>query len=301
MYEEFFGFKEKPFSLLPDPGFLYMSDKHRLALTNLEYGLANLAGFTVITGEIGSGKTTLIRKLLLRNDPNVTVGLVTNTQCSGAEELLRWIAFAFGLNYAGKSHVELYQVFMEFLVAEYGAGRRVVVVIDEAQQLGPQLLEQVRLLSNINAYKHQVVQFILVGQPNLRDHLSRPELHQFAQRIAVDYHLQALDPRETQAYIGHRLLLVGGDADLFAPEAVLLVWRHSRGIPRLINILCDTALVYAFSEQTRRIEAPIMKEVLRDKRTGLAPVQGAAPAAVRQRASDGPTPHSSIENLYGTK
>lgn len=300
MYEAFFGFREKPFSLLPDPDFLYLSKKHRLALTNLEYGLANRAGFTVITGEIGSGKTTLIRKLLQRHDPNITLGLVTNTQCSGAGELLRWIAFAFDLAYADKNQVELYDVLTTFLIDEYREGRRVVVIIDEAQQLGLQLLEQVRLLSNINAYKHQVIQFILVGQPNLRDHLGRPELHQFAQRIAVDYHIPALDAQEAFQYVVHRLRVAGGDSDLFTAEAVFLIWRHGRGIPRLINILCDTALVYAFSEQVRRIDAALVKEVLRDKRGGLAPVQarGSAPTIRHHDDSQAPT---SIENLYGSK
>ncbi len=275
MYESFYGFREKPFSLLPDPGFLFLTPKHRMALTMLEYGLASQAGFTVITGEIGAGKTTLIRKLLENTDPNITVGLVTNTQCKDFEDLLRWIVFAFGLDYGGKYHVGMYHAFTDLLIREYGEGKRVVVIIDEAQQLGLELLEQVRMLSNINADKHQVVQFILVGQPSLRELLRRPELDQFAQRIAVDYHLKALDPDETKDYIQHRLNVAGGDPDLFSEDGCRLIWRYSRGIPRIINVLCDTALVYGFSGQEHRISIKLVEEVLRDKQASLTPVQEA--------------------------
>jgi putative secretion ATPase (PEP-CTERM system associated) len=272
MYEAFFGFREKPFSLLPDPTFLFLTEKHRRALTLLEYGLTSQSGFTVVTGEIGSGKTTLVRKLLQDDDPNVTVGLINNTQCSSIDELLRWVAFAFNLNYSGTHQVELYDVFTDFLVQEYADGRRVVLIIDEAQQLGPELLEQVRMLSNVNADKHQVIQFILVGQPNLRTYLRRPELVQFAQRIVVDYHLQPLNEAESREYISHRLAVAGGSPEIFSPEAAALIWRHSRGVPRIINMLCDTALVYAFSEQQPRVEEALVREVLNDKSDSLAPV-----------------------------
>ncbi len=272
MYEAFFGLREKPFSLLPDPSFLLMTEKHQRALTLLQYGLTSHAGFTVITGEIGSGKTTLIRRLLQEEDPEVTVGLVNNTQCDSVDDLLRWIAFAFGLDYGGQYHVALYDAFTEFLIQEYAAGRRVVVVIDEAQQLSLELLEQVRMLSNINADKVQVVQFILVGQPSLRDQLRRPELHQFAQRIAVDYHLKGLSEDEVIQYVRHRLTHAGGLPELFSEEACRLIARQSRGIPRLINTLCDTALVYAFSGEKGRIDVPLVREVLRDKADSLAPI-----------------------------
>jgi len=272
MYESFFGFREKPFSLLPDPSFLFLTEKHQRALTLLQYGLTSHAGFTVITGEIGSGKTTLVRRLLQEEDPEITVGLVNNTQCESVDELLRWVAFAFGLDYGGQYHVALYDAFTEFLIQEYAAGRRVVVIIDEAQQLSLELLEQVRMLSNINADKVQVVQFILVGQPSLRDQLRRPELHQFAQRIAVDYHLQALSEDEVIQYIRHRLTHGGGQPDLFSEEACRMIARHSRGIPRLINTLCDTALVYAFSGAKGKVDKPLIREVLRDKADSLAPI-----------------------------
>ncbi len=272
MYEPFFGFTERPFTLLPDPDFLFLTTKHRKALTMLEYGITSQAGFTVITGDIGSGKTTLIRKLLQTEEPSTTVGLINNTQAQSVDELLRWVAFAFNLDYSGRYHVELYDVLAEFLIREYAESRKVVLIIDEAQHLGVELLEQVRMLSNINADKHQVIQIILVGQPDLRDLLRRPELHQFAQRIGVDYHIQALDRDEGAAYIRHRLQVAGGDPGLFTADACELIWRQSRGVPRLINVLCDTALVYAFSDQRHSIDLALAEDVVRDRHQGLAPI-----------------------------
>ena len=186
MYETFYGFHEKPFTLLPDPEFLFLSKKHRMALTMLEYGVVNQAGFSVITGEVGAGKTTLIRKLLHNLDHDITIGLVSNSQCETFEELLQWILFAYELEYTGKSKVELYQEFTSFLIQVYGKNRRAVLIIDEAQHLSANILEQLRMLSNVNADKHQVLQLILVGQPELRSILKRPELQQFAQRIAIE-------------------------------------------------------------------------------------------------------------------
>lgn len=273
MYESFFGLHEKPFSLLPDPDFLFLTKQHKLALTMLEYGMSSQAGFTVITGEIGAGKTTLIRKLLEKDDPSVTVGLLNNTMVADLRELLSWIAFSFGLEFEGKSHVELYNDFIHFLIEEYGEGRRCVMIIDEAQQLGIELLEQVRMLSNINSGKHLLIQFILVGQPELRDLLRVPELVQFAQRIAVDYHLKRLTEAETLEYINHRVTMAGGSPDLFEDASCRLIWTYSKGIPRLINVLSDTALVYGFSEQRPTIDLALMQEVIKDKESGLAPVQ----------------------------
>lgn len=286
MYENFFGLQEKPFSLLPDPDFLFYTKQHKLALTMLEYGMSSQAGFTVITGEIGAGKTTLIRKLLERDDPSVTVGLLNNTMVADLKELLSWIAFSFGLDFDGKTHVELYNDFIHFLIEEYGEGRRCVMIIDEAQQLGVELLEQVRMLSNINSGKHLLIQFILVGQPELRDILRRPELVQFAQRIAVDYHLKRLTEEETEEYIQHRVTMAGGSSDLFHKESCHLIWMYSKGIPRLINVLSDTALVYGFSEQRPQVDIELMKEVIKDKETGLAPVQEEISAAEIERDLD---------------
>ena len=267
MYEKFYGLQEKPFSLLPDPGFLYLSEKHRMALTMLQYGVMNQAGFTVITGEIGSGKTTLIRKLLEEIVDEVTVGLVSNTHRNFGE-LLQWVLLAFGLEYRDKKKVELYHTLAEFIIREYGQGRNTVLIIDEAQNLSPEALEELRMLSNINADKDQVLQLILVGQPGLREILRLPELYQFAQRIAVDYNLKPLSLEETWLYIRHRLSTAGGDPSLFDTKACAAAYYYTSGTPRLLNILCDTALVYGFAEQKRRIGADIICQVARDKTKG---------------------------------
>ncbi|BAU48075.1 general secretion pathway protein [Sulfurifustis variabilis] len=267
MYESYYGFREKPFSLLPDPAFLYMSDKHRMALTMLQYGLMNQAGFTVITGEIGSGKTTLIRRLLEEVDDWTTIGLVSNTHRNFGE-LLQWVLLAFGLEFREKKKVELYATLADFIVKEYSQDRRTVLIIDEAQNLSPEALEELRMLSNVNADKDQVLQLVLVGQPGLRDMLRRPELYQFAQRIAVDYNLRTLNLEETWGYVRHRLRVAGGDQNLFDTRACAAVYYYTRGTPRLINVLCDTALVYGFAEQKNRIDADIVCEVVREKTRG---------------------------------
>ena len=269
MYQSFYGFKEKPFSLLPDPAFLFLSHKHRMALAMLEYGMMNQAGFTVITGEVGAGKTTLIRRILsqIANEQELTIGLVSNTHHSFGE-LMQWVLLAFKLEYRGKQKVELYQCFAEFMAREYGQGRRTILIIDEAQNLNLEALEELRMLSNINADKDQILQLILVGQPDLREKLRRPELTQFAQRIAVDYHLGALELQETSEYIRHRLAMAGGDPNLFEAAACVAVHYYTRGTPRLINVLCDTALVCGFAEQRTRIEADLIHDVVRDKSLG---------------------------------
>ena len=274
MYESFYGFKEKPFSLLPDPAFLYMSEKHRRALAMLRYGIMNEAGFTVITGEIGSGKTTLIRLLLneINSDYTTTVGIVSNTHRTFGE-LLEWVLLAFKLEYRGKKKVELYQTLAEFIAKEYSQGRRTVLIIDEAQNLDAEALEELRMLSNINADKNQLLQLILSGQPALQEILRLPELHQFAQRIAVAFNLKTLNLEETWQYIRHRIQTAGGDPNLFDTKACAAVYFYTRGTPRLINVLCDTALVYAFGEQKQRVDADLVCEVVQEKvREGILPV-----------------------------
>ncbi len=273
MYESYYGFREKPFSLLPDPAFLFLSEKHRKALTMLQYGLMNQAGFTVITGEIGSGKTTLIRQMLGEIENNITVGLVSNTHRTFGE-LLQWVLLAFNLEYREKRKVELYQTLANFIVKEYSQDRRTVLIIDEAQNLNVEALEELRMLSNINADKNQVLQLILVGQPMLRETLRLPELHQFAQRIAVDYNLRSLSLEETWQYIRHRIRAARGDANLFDTKACAAVYYYTGGTPRLINVLCDTALVCGFAEQKHRVDANVICDVIREKiEGGIFPVQ----------------------------
>lgn len=284
MYKTFYHLSEKPFTLLPDPGFLYMSDKHRMAFTMLEYGLMNQAGFTVISGDIGAGKTTLIRHLLDNMDREHTVGLISNTHRSFGE-LLEWILLAFNLEHTGMNKVEMYRRFVDFIIDEYAHNRSTVLIIDEAQNMAAETLEELRMLSNINADKDQSLQVILVGQRELRDTLQRPDLVQFAQRISVDYHLQPLSGKETAAYIRHRLKVAGGSPDIFTEAACQAVYLYSNGVPRLINLLCDTVLVYGYAEQQPRIYANLVTDVAREKQQGgIFPTFEHAEEAVPQEA-----------------
>jgi general secretion pathway protein A len=267
MYEAFYQFREKPFTLLPDPGFLYLSNRHRMALTMLEYGLMNQAGFTVISGDIGAGKTTLIRHLLNNMDQEHTVGLISNTHRSFGE-LLQWVLLAFNLEHRDMDKVEMYRRFVDFIIEEYAHNRRTVLIIDEAQNMEAETLEELRMLSNINADKDQTLQVILVGQRELRETLRRPDLVQFAQRISVDYHLEALSETDTAGYIRHRLEVAGGNPDIFTPAACKAVYHFTGGVPRLINLLCDTALVYGYAEQRQRIDARLIADVAHEKQQG---------------------------------
>ena len=267
MYESFYNLREKPFTLLPDPGFLYLSDKHRMVASLFEYSLANQAGFTVISGEIGAGKTTLIRHMLNQMERDHTVGLISTTHRTFGE-LLQWILLAFNLEHANMGKVEMYQRFIDFIIDEYAHNRRVILIVDEAQNMTAEVLEELRMLSNINADKDQALQVILVGQRELRETLQRPELAQFAQRISVDFHLQPLSEDETVAYIRHRLQVAGGDPDIFDEAASRAIYRYSNGVPRLINVLCDTALVYGYAEQSARIDARLVTAVAYEKQQG---------------------------------
>jgi type II secretory pathway predicted ATPase ExeA len=265
MYEAFYGLREKPFSIQPDPEFLYFSKRHALAFTMLQYGIQNRAGFSVICGEIGCGKTTLIRHLLNTLGEELTVGLVYNTHQDIAD-LLEWIMLAFGQPYEGMSSVARYDAFQRFLINEYAAGRRSVLIVDEAQNLSAGALESLRMLSNINADKDQLLQVILVGQPQLRDLLKRPELQQFAQRVAVDFFIPPLAAQEVARYIQHRLHVAGRNEPLFTEAAIGLITKATRGVPRAINILCDMALVYGFGSDAETIDAMLVGEVLADRR-----------------------------------
>ncbi len=276
MYESFYGFREKPFSLLPDPGFLFPSKKHHMALTMLQYGLMNQAGITVITGEVGSGKTTLIRKLLSEIGKDISVGLISNTHAAFGD-LLQWVSMAFNLEFKGKDKVALYDTFVNYVINEYANSKRTVLIIDEAQNLSPSVLEELRMLSNINADKDQILQLILVGQPELRETLQRQDLRQFAQRVSADYHLAPLLLDEAVGYIHHRLKVAGGDENLFELDACKIIWKYSGGIPRLINTLCDTALVYAYADQLSSVSKKLASEVIIEKQKGgLFPIYGSS-------------------------
>jgi general secretion pathway protein A len=266
MYEAFYGLRGKPFSILPDPDMIYWGRMHSMAFTMLEFGVMNNAGFTVITGEIGSGKTTLVRYLLKKLPSTITTGLISNSP-HGRHELLQWIMMSLGRSFEG-DYPTLFNRLQDFLHGQYAAGRRTMLIIDEAQNLEPEALEHLRMISNINADHHQILQLILVGQPQLRKLLLAPELQQFAQRISSDFHLRALGEQDVIKYIAFRLQAVGGPPPpraLFSLEACSRIAAASGGIPRMINILCDTALVYGFARAEKAITARLVDEVIADK------------------------------------
>ena len=263
MYEAFYQLREKPFSILPDPDLIYWGRMHSLAFTMLEFGVMNNAGFSVITGEIGSGKTTLVRHLLKKISPNITTGLISNSP-QGRQELLQWILMSFEQPFDG-DYPNLFKRLEEYLYGQFSAGRRTILIIDEAQNLEAEALEHLRMLSNINSDKYQILQIILVGQPQLRDLLLAPQLRQFAQRISSDFHLRPLSIEDVANYIAFRLRAVGATRPLFTPEACDTIGAASGGIPRMINILCDTALVYGFAAGKQTIGVELVREVIADK------------------------------------
>ncbi len=264
LYAEFFGLKERPFTLLPDPAFLYWSDQHRRAYSILEFGIMSCAPVTLITGEIGSGKTTLLRQLLSEMDREITVGLISNAQ-GGRGELLQWVLSALGITTEpGLDYVGMFHKLQDFLVKEYAAGRRVVVIIDEAQNLSIEGLEEIRMLTNINANKDELIQLVLVGQPELRDMVRRPEMRQLAQRIAATFHLMPMDAATVAAYVKHRLVTAGGTGNEFTADAMTLVHDLTGGIPRLVNQLCDFSMLYAWSGEQHEVSREVVQGVLAD-------------------------------------
>ena len=264
LYMEFFGFSERPFTLLPDPDFLFWSRAHRRAFSVLEYGVMTRAPITVVTGEVGAGKTTLIQKLIQSLDEDVTLGLISNAQ-GNRGELLQWTLNALAIETDfSDAYVSMFQQLQDFVIEEYAEGRRVIIIIDEAQNLSVEGLEELRMLTNINSNKDELLQLILVGQPELRQMIVRPDLRQFAQRVTATYHIPALDRAAVGGYIQHRLAHVGGTGAEFSPSAIDLIHEHTRGIPRLINKLCDFSMVYAATEERRLIDEAIVEEVLED-------------------------------------
>ena len=260
MYSEYYGLREKPFSLLPDPDFLFLSRKHAAALNLLELAVVNQSGFCTISGEIGTGKTTLLRELLNRLDSRIHVALISSTHFTFVE-LLRCILAAFDLEAGPSDVVSLHHQFTEFVVDQHASGHQTLLIIDEAQNLSLSTLEELRMLCNVNAGKDLLLQIILVGQRELREKIQRPELEQLAQRISLDYHLEPLDEEETAAYITHRVTTAGGSAGLFDDEAARLIYRYSEGIPRLINRICDMSLVYGLAENLPVINANVIEAV----------------------------------------
>ncbi|NJD92333.1 MAG: DUF2075 domain-containing protein [Geobacter sp.] len=265
MYCKYFGFREKPFNITPNPRFLYLSKNHKEAFAHLLYGISNHSGFIELTGEVGTGKTTVLRTLLGQLDEaSHRTALILNP-CLSALELLRNINREFGIPYENLENGALLEELNHFLLAENRAGHTVVLVIDEAQNLAPQVLEQIRLISNLETESDKLIQILLSGQPELKQLLARAELRQLSQRITVRYHLDALDYEDTTEYIKHRLHVAGGGAWIdFSTPALKLIYKYSGGSPRLINIACDRALLTAYAEESKVISGSIAKTAINE-------------------------------------
>jgi len=258
MYETFFGLNEAPFNVTPDPRFVYLSKHHQAALSAMCYGVERRSGFIQITGEIGAGKTTLSRMFLQQLGENVHSSLVFNPKLSEME-LLQGIVEDFGLQPKAKKRKEYFDCLNRFLLEESARGFNAVVIIDEAQLLPPRALEQIRLLSNLETATQKLLQIILMGQPELKDLLKRPDLRQLRQRITVRCHLPELSSEEVGLYIAHRLSIAGAHDNFFNAEAMQRIYELSSGIPRVINILADRALLAAYSKNTYVVD-PVLVE-----------------------------------------
>jgi general secretion pathway protein A len=287
MYTRFFGLSEKPFAITPDPRYLYLSERHAEALAHLLYGINESGGFIQLTGEVGTGKTTVVRTLLSRMPHHADVAVILNPRVSAAEFLLT-ICEELGLaiNEAERGSVkQMVDALNQRLLAAHAEGRRVIVIVDEAQNLSADVLEQVRLLTNLETPTQKLLQIILIGQPELRVMLARAELRQLAQRITGRYHLDPLSREETTAYVRHRLRVAGATTDLFTPGALREVYRVTDGIPRVINVVCDRALLGAYSEDLHQVPTALVRragaEVFgHEFRSPLQPWLAAALAAV---------------------
>ena len=268
MYEEHFGLREKPFSLIPDADSVYFSEGHLSAFTMLEYGLLESVGITLITGAVGAGKTTLIRHLLRRiDDSSLNIGLVNTTHTSYGS-LLRWIVDAFGVETDGGDEGQMLQALRCSLEESHEKGRRSVVIVDEAQNIVDDDLESLRLLTNLNSDKRQLLQIVLVGQPELLASFYNPTMSQLAQRVSAEYHLEPLSLSDTIRYVRHRMTAVGGGKDVFDANALIAVYFYSGGIPRVINTLCDTGLVYAYAMSAKTVSIELIMGVVKNKQIG---------------------------------
>jgi type II secretory pathway predicted ATPase ExeA len=263
-YMDFFGFTERPFTLVPDPDFLFWSAQHRRAYSVLEFGILSRAPITLVTGGVGCGKTTLLRELLRQFENKVTVGLISNAQ-GGRGELIQWVLNSLGVPFDPvQGYVQLFQKLQDFLIEEYASGNRVVLIFDEAQNLSPESLEELRMLTNINSGKDEVIQLVLVGQPELREMILNPSLRQLAQRIAASFHLLPLDAKAVAELINYRLRAAGGTGDEITPNAAVKIHKVTHGVPRLVNQLCDMALLYAWSMDHHRVDEQVIQSVMDD-------------------------------------
>jgi general secretion pathway protein A len=277
MYQEFYGLREKPFALTPDPQFLFLSKSHRTAIDSLLYGIYQREGFMVLTGDIGTGKTTTCRALLGKLDHRVKTAVIFNSFLT-EEELLESILQDLGLATKGKSRKKLIDELNKFLLQQLSEGNHVSLIVDEAQNLSIPVLEQIRMLSNLETEKEKMLQIVLLGQLELEEKLQSPELKQLGQRVAIRHRLLPLTQAETEGYINQRLTVAGAQGNItFSDAALYDIYLFSDGIPRLINLLCDRALLAAFVEQTYHIDKEIIRKAKgsllgKEENTGLARV-----------------------------
>jgi len=269
MYQKFYGLHDKPFNMTPDSRFFYSSAKHEEALNCLLLAISERNGFVVITGEIGSGKTTVCRTLINKLDQKTKVALILNTHL-GKKELLTTILEDLGIEYRSTSKTHLLAALNEYLLEQASKDVNVVVIIDEAQNLAPSVLEEVRMLSNLETETEKLLQIVLLGQPELKKKLALPKLEQFRQRVVFHYHLEPLSREETKEYVKHRLKKAGNEtSDIFDDEAINEIYIHSKGVPRLINVMCHNALITGLVYESKRVTRDIALEAIAESENGL--------------------------------
>jgi len=260
MYLEYYGLREKPFNVTSDPSFLYLSKKHREAFAHLVYGIKERKGFLEITGEVGTGKTTLCRALLNQLDSHTKAAFIFNSDIS-EHQLLQMVVEDLGIRTGKKTKVDLFNSLNHFLIEQLRMGNNVVLILDEAQNLKPRVLEQMRMLSNLETEKEKLFQIIFVGQPELREKLNSPRLRQLRQRISVRYHILPLGKEEIRDYINHRLNIAGSKGLItFTDAAIEKIYEYSGGVPRLINVVSDKALLFGFVRSTHEITGEILEK-----------------------------------------
>jgi len=289
MYKSYYGFRKKPFQMTPDPAYLFMSRGHADTYAHLEYALMEDKGFIVITGEVGSGKTSLINLLIRECGGQFTVGVLNpNIARTRSGQFTEMICRQFDLDVTGVGTAEMPGIFRDFLIMQQGAGSRAILIVDEAQGLTDTMMEEVRLLANLRTGRHYLVQIILAGQPELEQKLRQNKVRQFVQRVTVCRHLGDLDKNEVGQYIRHHLQHAGGSKslDIFDNEAIESIYVHSKGIPRRVNIISDAALVYGYADELQIIGKRVVEEVVKDRDTDGVPIGGAR----RGTASSVPVP-----------
>jgi general secretion pathway protein A len=293
MYEKFYEFTEKPFNITPDSKFFFPSDKHTEALNSLIYAINERRGFVVITGEIGAGKTTVIRTLLNKLDFNTKVAMINNTHLT-CKELIVELLEELEVDYTPGTKQKLLSQLNTYLINQLSQDVNVCLIIDEAQNLSPKVLEEVRMLSNLETEKEKLIQIILIGQPQLKIKLENIKLEQFKQRIAVYYHLSSLNKDETNNYILHRIKLVSQNGcNIFTPEAINSIYSYSRGIPRIINLVCESALLSGYVVNTKEIGEKIISEAIKERSFYRSDTNGQS----EYESSDGINADNNIEKV----